>query len=309
MQEITPNVYMESQFPPHNLGAIVTGAGVIAVDAPPCPSHARAWLEVLQSTWGEPRFLVLTDATPERLIGAALWPIPTIVSEATKQRIRAFDDKTWADMVHSVGQTFPEELDELAALTPPHPTLAIGRSLHLHYSSPPLTLQLGSGHAQGSLMLFDPEHQVLFAGDSVVVNHPPDVQNTPDFGAWLKTLSALARRKDLGWIVPGRGTHPITRGDLETQREIMHALDHAAGRLARKGDITDGVAQLTTDLQQAFYPHAARNSAIHTVLRRDLEILATRKRAQRLQTAAQKAEHQRPVTDPASGQVDGEPER
>lgn len=309
MQEITPNVYMESQFPPYNLGAILTEAGVIAVDAPPCPRHARTWLEVLRDTWGKPRFLILTDAAPERLIGATLMAIPTIVSHSTLQRIKAFDEKSWAEVVYNVGQMYPEEWDELAAFAPQRPSLTVGTKLQLHYSSRPLILQLINGHSQSALTLFDSEHKVLFAGDSIVADYPPDVQYTPDYGAWARTLSALARRKDLNWIVPGRGMHPMTRGDLETQREIMHALDHAAGRLARRSHMSEGVAQLTTDLQQAFYPHASRKSEIHTILRRNLEILATHKRDQGRKAAAQDSENQRPVNDPPGAEFTGSPDR
>ncbi len=306
MQEIAPNTYLESRFPPYNLGAIVTEAGVIVVDAPPCPSHASAWMEELRDMWDEPRFLVLTDAQPERLVGAALCQVPIIAAKATADCLATFDEKTWPEMLHSVGQAFPDEVEALASLQTHRPTLAIHNTLRLHYTSPPLTFQLLHGSAVSSLMLYDPEHKVLFAGDTVVVGQPPDLQYTPDFGAWLKTLATLARQKDLKWIVPGRGPGPIPRGDLEVQQEFMRDLEHVAGRLARKSDISEGLAQATTDLQQAFYPHASRGSAIHKTLRQDLELLANQKRAQRLEAAAQKATDQKASAESA---VAGKPER
>lgn len=289
MQEIAPDIYVESCFPPYNLGVIVTELGVIAIDAPPRPSHAHAWLEEISAAWDEPRFLVLTGAQPERLIGATLWPIPLIAAQAVARRIAAYDEKTWPEMLHSVGQAFPEELDVLTPLRPRRPTLIVLSALRLHYTAPPLTFELLNGSAPGSLALFSPTHKVLFAGDTVTMDQPPALNHAPDFDAWQKTLAALEKRKDIKWIVPGRGTAPIPRGDLEAQRELMRTLEHSAARLARKGEMGEGLAQATTDLQQAFYPHAARSSAIHRTLRQGLEQLTAWKREQRLAAAAQRA--------------------
>ncbi|MBN1920560.1 MAG: hypothetical protein JW892_04900 [Anaerolineae bacterium] len=308
MQEIAPNIYMEDRLAPYNLGVVVTEHGVIAIDMPPQPSQARIWLEELHDSWGQPRFLVLSDAQPERLIGAALAPMPMIVTQATAQCLTAFDDKTWPEMLHGIGQIYPDEAEALADLHPRHPTLVLDQTLYLHYTTPPLRFEALTGNMPGSLMLTLPEQKILFAGDTVVVGQPPDLRYTSDFSVWLKTLTVLARRKDLKWIVPGRGSGPILRGELETQQEFMHALEHAAGRLARKADNSEGMAQATTDLQQVFFPHAARGSAIHKTLRQGLELLASQKRAQRLEAAAQKAE-QRAAESLKEGPLAAEPER
>lgn len=308
MQEIAPNIYLEDRFSPYNLGVVVTERGVIAIDMPPQPSQARIWLEELSDSWGQPRLLVLSDAQPERLTGAALVPIPMIVTQATAQCLAAFDEKTWAEMLHGIGQAYPDEAEALANLQPRHPTLILNQTLYLHYTTPPLRFETLNGNMPGSLMLTLQEHKMLFAGDTVVVGQPPDLRYTSDFSAWLKTLTVLARRKDLKWIVPGRGMGPIPRAELETQQELMHALEHAAGRLARKADSSEGMAQATTDLQQVFFPHAARGSAIHKTLRQALELLANQKRAQRLEAAAQRAEL-RAVASATESAPTAEPER
>ncbi len=308
MQEIAPNIIIEKRFAPYNLGVVVTEHGVIAIDVPPQPSQAQLWLEEIRNSWGQPRFLMLSDGQPERLIGAALASIPTIMTRAAAQSLAAFDEKTWLEMLHTIGQNYPEELEVLTNLRPPRPTLIISQTLHLHYTTPPLTFEPLSGNSPGSLMLTIPEHKVLFAGDTVVADQPPDLRYTPDFNDWLKTLAALAKRKDIRWIVPGRGSGPLPRGDLESQQELMHELEHAARRLARKADDSEGITQATTDLQQVFYPHAARGSAIHKTLRQALEILASQKRAERLEAAEQKAA-QRAAAVSAENAVTGEPER
>jgi len=308
MQEIAPNLFMENRFPPYNLGLVVTGHGVIAIDAPPRPSHARAWLDEVRSAWSEPRFLVLTDARPERLVGAALWRVPLIVAEATARCLAAFDDKTWPDLLAGVGRAFPDELELLASLLPPHPTFVLTAPMQLHYTSPPLRFECLSGSAAGALMLTAAAQKVLFAGDTVVADQPPELPRTPDFDAWLKTLSLLGRRKEVQWIVPGQGPRALLRGELETQQEFMRTLEHVAARLSRKGDGNEGVAQAATELQQAFYPHAAHGSAIYRTLREGVEWLTAQKRAQRLEATAQRAAVH-PEAAEALPDAEGTPER
>ena len=43
MQEIAPGIFVESAYPPYNLGLIVTERGPIVIDMPPRPSYAWAW--------------------------------------------------------------------------------------------------------------------------------------------------------------------------------------------------------------------------------------------------------------------------
>ena len=308
MQEIAPNTYMESRFLPYNVGVIVTERGVIAIDAPPRPSHAREWLAELADTWGRPRFLVLTDAQPERLVAAALWQVPLIAAPTTAQHIAALDEKTWPELWRHVGQAFPEELEALHTLLPRRPTLIAAATLHLHYTTSPLTFELLNGSAPGSLALFSSTHKVLFAGDTVITEQPPALLHTPDFEAWQKTLSALEKRKDLRWIVPGRGSAPIPRGDLEAQREYMRTLEHTAARLARKPDTGEGLSQVVNDLQQAFYPHAPRGSIIYKTLRQGLEQLIAWKRAQRLEAAALRAAEKQAALQRAAAEESAAPD-
>lgn len=304
MQEITPHIYMEHDYPPYTLGVIITARGVIAIDAPPHPQHARAWLAALTAAWGTPRYLVLTDAQPARLIAAAQWPVPLIVAATTAQQLTGYDEKTWAEMVERFArQAFPEVATQFQGLQPRRPTFIVEAKLHLHDETMPVTLEALHGNAPGSLMVFCPAPGVLFAGDTIAVEHPPAIAQTQNWHAWQKTLAALEKRAAIKQIVPGRGSRPVLRGALEMQKELMLTLDHVASRLAHKMEGHAGLAQATTDLQQAFFPHAARGSSIYQHLREGLEFLVEQKRAQRLETAAPRAAEKAPpppLTESAS---------
>ena len=100
MQEIAPGIYVESNYPPYNLALISTDKGPIVVDIPPRPSHAWAWRHQVEEMAGKPRYAVITDASPERQIAAALWDRPIIASEDTLRIIAAYDERGWRDRLH-----------------------------------------------------------------------------------------------------------------------------------------------------------------------------------------------------------------
>ena len=78
MQEIAPGIFVESAYPPYNLGLIVTDHGSIVIDIPPSPSHAWAWQQQVEEVAGKPRYAILTDASLERQIASSLWNVPLI---------------------------------------------------------------------------------------------------------------------------------------------------------------------------------------------------------------------------------------
>jgi len=251
MQEIAPGIFVESKYPPYNLGLILTQNGPIVVDIPPRPSHAWAWQQQVEQIAGTPRYAVITDAAPERQIAASLWNVPLIAATATLRTIAAYDEREWRDMLQGFIAQHPEEAEALARIRPHPPTLAFDVRFLMHYRTPPMELEIIAGAAPGSLWITLPEHGLLFAGDSVIVDEPPPLDHAPDSKAWLNTLGALAHHATIRQIVPGRGKAPIQHGDIEPQREFLRVMRRAARTLAANNGIR--LAQYAQDLGQTFY--------------------------------------------------------
>lgn len=251
MQEIAPGIFVESRYPPYNVGLILTDHGAIVVDVPPRPSHAWAWHEQVEQVAGKPRYAILTDATLERQIAAALWPGPLIAATATLRALAAYDEREWREMLQAYGTQYPEEADEFTRLRPGLPTLACDVRMLLHYCTPPIEMETVAGAAPGSLWVTLANRGVLFGGDTICTEEPPPLDVTPDSKGWLNTLSALAHRATVSKIVPGRGKAPIQHGDVETQREFLRVMQHTARTLANSNHIR--LAQCAQDLGQTFF--------------------------------------------------------
>ena len=251
MQEIAPGIFVESAYPPYNLGLIVTDDGPIVIDVPPRPSHAWAWQQQVEEVAGKPRYAVLTDASLERQIAASLWNAPLIAGEALLRALLDYDERSWRETLQVYVIQHPEEAEEVLRIKPHPPTLILDKHFLLHYRTPPLEFESVAGGAPGSLWLTVPDHSLFFAGDTIIVDEPALLERTPDSKAWLNTLSNLARRTTIRHIVPGRGKAPIQHSDIEAQREFIRVMRRTARTLA--GSNSFRLIQCAQDLGQAFY--------------------------------------------------------
>ncbi|MBN2392257.1 MAG: hypothetical protein JXR84_16130 [Anaerolineae bacterium] len=251
MQEIAPGIFVESAYPPYNLGLIVTDHGSIVIDMPPRPSYAWAWQQQVEEVIGKPRYVVLTDASLERQIAASLCDAPIIAGEAMLRALTAYDERGWREMLQAYVTQHPEEGDEVLRIKPRPPTLILVEHFLMHYRTPPLEFESVAGSAPGSLWLTMPDLGLFFAGDTIIVDEPALLERTPDSKAWLNTLSHLARRTTVRQIVPGRGKAPIQHSDIETQREFMRVMRRTARTLAGNNNLR--LMQCAQDLGQAFY--------------------------------------------------------
>jgi len=263
MQEIAPGIYVESNYPPYNLGLITTEDGPIVVDIPPRPSHAWAWRHQVEEIAGSPRYAVITDGSPERQIAAALWNVPIIAAAETLRTITAYDERGWRDRLHAFVALYPTEAEVMAKVKPHRPTIAFDEQFML-YSTPSLYFETVHGAALGSLWLTIPERNLLFAGDTVVVNEPPPLAHTSDSKAWLNTLTVLSHRATVRQIVPGRGPALILRQRIEPQREFLRVMRRTARTLAHRGQDGLRITQSAEDLGQVFF-NALGQKAVRSI--------------------------------------------
>jgi glyoxylase-like metal-dependent hydrolase (beta-lactamase superfamily II) len=249
MKEIAPNIYFSTDYPGVNVGAIALPRGVIAVDAPTLPQDARTWREQLVAATGLPiLYVVLMDGHADRLLSAGLLEAPIVAVRAAYERASGYTDGFWRGVVEGWVRRYPHVANELAGMRGALPEIMFTNGLTLHKGGSDITVQQISGSAPGSAWIHIPEQDVLFVGDTVVVDRPPFLVAVPDSKALLDTLSALRRTRFSNTvIVPGRG--PICGQDdtkalsqyLALARRRMRSL-YAAGQT--RPDLTPAVTEL-----------------------------------------------------------------
>lgn len=254
MKEIFPGIFLETAYPPYNLVLIDTDKGAIAVDIPPRPVHAVNWLEQARSALGRIRYAVMTDASPERQMATAFWDVPIVATETTLRLMEAYDeDRERRAFVEDLAARYEDELGLIENVEPHKPTLAFDDALRIYAGGGYVEMSsIEGGAAPGSLWVFVPDQGVLITGDTVAVEDPPPLDQTPDSKAWLNTLGVIAHRRSVEHIVPGRGPAPITREDIEPQRELLRVLRRSARKLAR-GTSELSLAETAAELGDTFF--------------------------------------------------------
>lgn len=249
MKQIAPNIYVSTDFAGANVGFIVGPGGAIAVDAPALPHDARAWRQQIMGTAAGPiLYVVLTDAHPDRLLSAGLLGGPIVAARAAYDRAAAYTDGFWRGVVDGWLRLYPEAANDLSAISITLPEIMFTGSLTLHKGGADVTIRHVGGAAPGSAWVHLPEQDVLFAGDTLVVDNHPHLYAAADTKAWLDLLTTLRRpRFSNTTIVPGRGplcdqsaTRPLSEY-IALARRRMRSL-HAAGQM--RVDMAAVVAEL-----------------------------------------------------------------
>jgi glyoxylase-like metal-dependent hydrolase (beta-lactamase superfamily II) len=208
MKKIAPNIYVSTQYPGVNVGFVVLPEGAVAVDAPTLPQDALAWRkQIVKKAEGPILYVVLTDAHPDRILSVGLLEAPVVAARAAYERASAYTEGFRRGVVEGWARRYPSAADDLAKTSPVLPEVMFTESLTLHKGGEAVTIRRVDGCSPGSSWVHFQGRDVLFAGDTVVVDTHPFMEATLDTKAWLNTLKALRRtRYSKTVIVPGRGS-------------------------------------------------------------------------------------------------------
>lgn len=234
MEEIAPGIYVSSVYPGLNVGLVVTGQWVVAIDAPPFPSDHQVWWKAVRAIGRPIRYLILTDDHPDRLLGALWVGVPIIAGRGTGQKIRERGETLLPALVEDWNRRHAAEGRPILAPETeriPLPEIAVNGRMTLE-DEESLTVESVAGPSAGSLWVWVPRPGVLFTGD-VLPPGPSFLADAPSPTRWLETLARLeagsppARR-----VVPGRGPvggPEIVHPAAEYLRYVQHRLQASAG--------------------------------------------------------------------------------
>ncbi len=289
MEEIVPGVFVETSYSPYNLALIRVNGGVLAVDLPPHPDHARQWLDAAQSAVGKIKYVVLSDASPERQVAAGLSDYPLIAAAATQGLIMGHDERGWRELLDAVAAQYLEESRKLPLLKQRRMALSFHQCFTMYTVGGPLHFEAAPGGPPGALWITLPQHHLLFAGDTVVIDEPPPLENGADSQSWFEALSVLLGRTEIHQIVAGRGSTPVLRGAVEQQREFVRTMRRTAYDLFKHRSSGLNYTQVVQDLTQTFFSRSGNKAAKR--IRRGLEhLVAELQAAQQLKASVEKAE-------------------
>jgi len=242
MEEIASGVYVSSVYPGMNVGLVVTGRWVVAIDAPPFPSDYQAWRKAARAIGRPIRYLILTDDHPDRLLGALWVGVPIIAGRGTWQKIRERGENLPQALVEDWNRRHAPQGRPVLSPDQEHvlsPEIVVDGRVTLE-DEIPVTVEAISGPSAGSVWVWLPTQTVLFTGDVVLQTQPP-LSEAPSPTRWLEALTRLEEgAPPVRTVVPGRG--PL--GGPEVARPLAGYLRHVRQRLqaslekGRRPDLT-----------------------------------------------------------------------
>ena len=218
-----------------NAGFIVTGDGVVVIDALASPAQGEQLVRTIRSVTREPiRWLVLTHHHPDhhfgavvlRRAGARVIAHPD-VSTGVDEQSREAAESAWTLVVgkqQMAGFAYADVPDRAVATAD---TLRLGAKTIIIAHA---WRGAGGAHTAGDLIVWLPDERVLFAGDLLIEDGVTMVVDGSGKGllAALDTLAALEPRI----AVPGHGAIPADPEALIGRTRVYVSRLRAAMRAA-----------------------------------------------------------------------------
>ncbi len=239
MQQISPNLYVDTQFsiPPVgpgpygcNCSFIVTSEGIVMIDTPALPTYAARWREEITRR-GEIRYIINTEYHPDHIMGNYFFPGIVVSHQGVKEQFRAPVTEASVvgqDLVEQPGKTYPGKLEYYRLRVSVHdpaglpalenyqfkePTITFSDKLNLYLGEHTFELIHLPGHTPYEVGVYVPQERVVFTGDNFTNKWQPALAHCCPL-EWIESLKKI-EALDVDLIVPGHGQI----GDKKALRE------------------------------------------------------------------------------------------
>lgn len=229
LKQLAPNVYAYTQAggPGVPSSAISNGGCIVgpdhwmAIDAFAAPPHAKAFLATANKAIGKPcRRLVNTHHHADHTTGNCFFlPAEIVASDFCRQAVI----KGGISNLNGRPESWKVGAEELK-LAPPVTTFA--DKMTYHYGDTIVELiSSAPAHTWGDVLIYLPQHKILFAGD-IAFHYVAPASQSGHFTKWIEAVDRI-NKMDVDVIVPGHG--PIgTKKDLALMREYLELVKREA---------------------------------------------------------------------------------
>ena len=242
MQQITSNVFAETQVRGCNHGFVTTSDGVVMIDSPQKPTDALKWKAEIEKH-GELRYIINTEPHGDHWTGNAYFDAPVVAHEGVRTRILETD---LAEHLARVGSMGPDEPKLLQGYIPNAPIITFKNGMTLHVGDHTFEMIHMPGHTLYQAAILIREEGVVFTSDNIFHKVQTYIQEANP-NQWLNALNSL-RYLDEEIFIPGHGAL-CDKSYLDEQGTyIMEWVDYvrdAVERGMRKDEAIEDLTDMT----------------------------------------------------------------
>ena len=200
MEQLTKNVFVNTDIRGCHPSFVVTTAGVVMIDVPVDQDDARVWAKEI-ARWGNVRYIINTEAHFDHCMTNHLFDGVVIASQITSDLIREANNDRW--LRHRTSQIYAHYLEVPAPedYRKGWPSITFTDCMTLCLGECTFQIMLLPGHTPGQTSVYVPEEKVLFASDNMSKTPGAALHDAlPD--KWLESLEVY-RKLGADFIVTG----------------------------------------------------------------------------------------------------------
>src|SRR5712691_2310986 len=163
MQQLTSNVFAETQIRGCDHGFVTTSDGIVMIDSPHKPSDALK-LKAEIAKRGQLRYIINTEPHGDHWTGNAFFNVPVVAQQGVRSRILGTDLAAHIARVASFG---PEEPKLLENYKPNAPVITFQSEMTLHVGNHSFHMVHMPGHAAYQAAVIVVEEGVVFTSDNI----------------------------------------------------------------------------------------------------------------------------------------------
>ncbi|MFC1971088.1 MBL fold metallo-hydrolase [Chloroflexota bacterium] len=200
MQQITDNIYVDTERRGCNFGFVVTKDGVVVIDTPQVPSDAVQWRDDI-TKHGPVRHVIITEPHNDHFSGSYYFNGTVISHEGTRETIIT---KKKQEYEQRLMQIAPECLPLPEGFTFRIPSITLSQRLTLYVGEHTFQLINMPGHTPYQVAVYIPEERVVFTSDNVFHKLQAFLYQALPY-EWLESLERL-KEIDADVLIPGHGS-------------------------------------------------------------------------------------------------------
>jgi len=263
MQQITPNVYVETKWIIScNPSFVTTSEGVVMIDAPYLPTDAVKWRDEIARR-GELRYLINTEHHRDHTTGTYFFSGVGVAHELVRKWFTV-SQGTPDEVRQRFRQEAPEVLPLLDKYQPGLPIITFSERLALYLGEHTFELIHLPGHTPGQTGVFVPEEKVIFTGDNVANGfYPKLAQSYPV--EWVESLRKI-EAMDVDFVVPGHGEVCDKQVVREFAAFIQECIDRVSAAIKQGMSIEEAAERVSFEGNLPAR-HASREEVREDVMR------------------------------------------
>ena len=248
MQKIVPNVYLENKYIGVNLGIVAIGQELLLVDSPLHAEEVKEWFKVV-SERGRPKFLVLLDSHPDRVLGSRNLTLPAIAQDQTLQTIREWAD-TFKGNAHPIGAE-ADQLKRITGVNNAIPEITFSERMVIHIGGKEIVFLHRPGPRPGSMWMVIPDLSIVFVGDTVTIDEPPYV-GVSVLEPWLNSLDELRGSDMKSYALISSYGGRIDRKDINHMARFLRKVQSRVEKLEDGKNRNEEIERSAVDLMGDF---------------------------------------------------------